>query len=103
MYLAHSMRTGWYDDGSSWYWFGPDGSMATGWRSVVGSWYYLNGSGAMVTGWLNEDGFWYFFDGSRVMKSNCWMGDYYFLSNGVMATNAVIDGYRIGPDGKWIS
>ena len=77
--------------------------MLSGWKQSEGSWYYLGGSGAMVTGWLNEDGFWDFFDGSGVMKSNCWMGDYYFLSNGVMATNAAIDGYRIGPDGKWIS
>lgn len=58
-----------------------DGTMATGWRSIAGSWYY--------------------FDDSGVMKANCWMGDYYFLSNGAMATNTVIDGYRIGPDGKW--
>lgn len=97
-----AMQTGWYDDGSSWYWFGSDGAMATGWRSIAGSWYYLDGSGAMVTGWLNENGSWYYFDDSGVMKANCWMGDYYFLSNGAMATNTVIDGYRIGPDGKWI-
>ena len=25
-----------------------------------------------------------------------------FLPDGAMATNTVIDGYRIGPDGKWI-
>ena len=117
-----AMQTGWYDDGSSWYWFGSDGAMTTGWRSIAGSWYcfdssgamltgwkqsaglwyYLDGSGAMVTGWLNENGSWYYFDDSGVMKANCWMGDYYFLSNGAMATNTVIDGYRIGPDGKWI-
>lgn len=29
-------------------------------------------------------------------------GDFYFLPDGAMATNTVIDGYRIGPDGKWI-
>lgn len=97
-----AMQTGWYDDGSSWYWLDSDGAMATGWRSIAGSWYYLDGSGAMVTGWLNENGSWYYFDDSGVMKANCWMGDYYFLSNGAMATNTVIDGYRIGPDGKWI-
>lgn len=77
-----AMQASWYDDGSSWYWFGSDGAMATGWRSIAGSWYCFGASG--------------------VMKANCWMGDYYFLSNGAMATNAVIDGYRIGPDGKWI-
>lgn len=69
-------------DGSSWYWFGSDGAMATGWRSIAGSWYY--------------------FDDSGVMKANCWMGDYCFLPNRAMATNTVIGGYRIGPDGKWI-
>ena len=77
-----AMQTSWYDDGSSWYWFGSDGAMATGWRSIAGSWYCFGASG--------------------VMKANCWMGDYYFLPNGAMATNTVIDGYRIGPDGKWI-
>lgn len=117
-----AMRTGWYDDGSSWYWFGSNGAMATGWRSIAGSWYcfdssgsmltgwkhsagswcYLDGSGVMVTGWLNENDSWYYFDDSGVMKANCWMGDYYFLPNGAIATNTVIDGYRIGPDGKWI-
>lgn len=76
--------------------------MLTGWKQSAGSWCYLDGSGAMVTGWLNENGSWYYFDDSGVMKANCWMGDYYFLSNGAMATNTVIDGYRIGPDGKWI-
>lgn len=59
-----------------------DGAMATGWRSIVGSWYCFGASG--------------------VMKANCWMGDYYFLPHGAMATNTVIDGYRIGPDGKRI-
>lgn len=117
-----AMQTGWHDDGSSWYWFGSDGAMATGWRSIAGSWYcfdssgsmltgwkqsagswcYLDGSGVMVTGWLNENDSWYYFDDSGVMKANCWMGDYCFLPNGTMATNTVIDGYRIGPDGKWI-
>lgn len=77
-----AMQASWYDDGSSWYWFGSDGAMATGWRSIAGSWYYFGASG--------------------VMKANCWMGDFYFLPNGAMATNTVIDGYRIGPDGKWI-
>ena len=77
-----AMQTSWYDDGSSWYWFGSDGAMATGWRSIAGSWYCFGASG--------------------VMKANCWMGDYYFLPDGAMATNTVIDGYRIGPDGKWI-
>lgn len=96
------MQASWYDDGSSWYWFGSDGAMATGWRSIAGSWYYLDGSGAMVTGWLNENGSWYYFDDSGVMKANCWMGDYCFLPNRAMATNTVIGGYRIGPDGKWI-
>lgn len=59
-----------------------DGTMATGWRSIAGSWYYFGALG--------------------VMKANCWMGDFYFLPNGAMVTNTVIDGYRIGPDGKWI-
>lgn len=77
-----AMQTSWYDDGSSWYWFGSDGAMATGWRSIAGSWYCFGASG--------------------VMKANCWMGDFYFLPDGAMATNTVIDGYRIGPDGKWI-
>lgn len=44
----------------------------------------------------------YYFDDSGVMKANCWMGDYCFLPNRAMATNTVIGGYRIGPDGKWI-
>ena len=44
--------------------------------------YYLNSSGAMKTGWLNLKGTWY-----------------YMYSSGKMATNTIIDGWKIGSNG----
>ena len=36
------------------------------------------------------------------MLKNQWLGDYYFGSDGVMATNTWIGNYYVGADGKWI-
>ena len=54
------MRSGWFWDGSNWYYLGGagDGSMKTGWQLVNGNWYYMNGSGAMLTGWKLVYGRW---------------------------------------------
>ena len=51
---------------------------------VGGKWYYLGSSGAM-------------------MKSK-WVGNYWMGADGVMATNAWVDGgrYYVGSDGAWV-
>lgn len=43
------MATGWYKDGSTWYYSDGSGAMlANRWMKQGGTWYYLRASGAMV-------------------------------------------------------
>ena len=42
------MRTGWYKEGSTWYYLEGSGAMATGWATANGQWSYFEKSGAMV-------------------------------------------------------
>ena len=42
------MRTGWYKEGSTWYYLKGSGAMATGWATANGKWSYFEKSGAMV-------------------------------------------------------
>ena len=42
------MRTGWFQDGDSWYYLADDGKMQTGWITVDGKEYYLEDSGQMA-------------------------------------------------------
>lgn len=47
------MKTGWLNDGGTWYWLQPSGAMfANGWLKIDGVDYYFNASGA----WLNTSG-----------------------------------------------
>ncbi len=42
------MATGWYQDGSTWYYLNAgNGDMKTGWFQVNGNWYYAYSSGAL--------------------------------------------------------
>ncbi|HEW8072701.1 TPA: N-acetylmuramoyl-L-alanine amidase family protein, partial [Streptococcus pneumoniae] len=50
-YLRSSgaMATGWYQDGSTWYYLNAgNGDMKTGWFQVNGNWYYAYSSGALA-------------------------------------------------------
>ncbi|MDO4487549.1 MAG: D-alanyl-D-alanine carboxypeptidase [Eubacteriales bacterium] len=80
----------WMDIGENEYYFGSDGIMATGWRQFTnGAWYYFDEqSGAMVHDkWVSPDSKKY----------------YYLQSNGVMATNTIINGiYRVNADGVYV-
>ncbi|OCA97427.1 N-acetylmuramoyl-L-alanine amidase family protein [Clostridium beijerinckii] len=81
-----NMATGWLNYSGSWYYLGSDGARKTGWQSVDGAWYYLDSQGKIQTGWIKD--------------SN---GKYYYLnSNGAMAYNTTVGGYRLGYDGAWI-
>ncbi|MBA8969044.1 glucan-binding YG repeat protein [Clostridium butyricum] len=60
--------------------------MVTGWIKDNNKWYYLNESGDMqYSGWKKINGKWY-----------------YFYNNGEMASNTVINGYKVNADGEWI-
>lgn len=43
------MATGWYQEGSTWYYLhASNGDMKTGWFQVNGKWYYAYSSGALA-------------------------------------------------------
>jgi Parvulin-like peptidyl-prolyl isomerase len=54
------------------------------WKSDSTGWWYEDG-GSWVSGWKNLNGKWY-----------------YFNSNGYMAHDTEINGYKLGSDGAWI-
>ena len=121
-YESGSMATGWIERPDGWYYTNSEGIMQTGWINISGKTYYLTSTGKMQTGWLQQDGKWYYFyESGRMVKG--WVERpegwyytnsqgimqtgwqtingkrYYFTSSGLMATNTVIDGYKIGSDG----
>lgn len=96
---ARAGKTGWYEEGSEWYYY-VNGVRQTGWfHAPDGFWYYLEPAkgGAMKNGWLKDGAYWYFLDpsGHMVMGwreiSGQW---YYFDPSGRMITEwREISGY----------
>lgn len=87
--LGNPLKNTWFYDKTNEkkYYLQGDGYMATGWLYNNGEWYYLDESGAMQTGWIKDIN-----------------GKYYYLySSGEMAKNTIINGYKIGENGAWIS
>ena len=72
---------------AGWQYKKADGTLAIGWTSIENQWYYFDSTGAMKTGWFQD-------------TSGKW---YYLKESGVMAKDTVIDGYKIGSDGVYIS
>jgi len=70
-----------------WQYKKADGTIATGWTCIENQWYYFDSTGAMKTGWFQD-------------TSGKW---YYLRESGVMAKDTVIDGYKIGYNGVYIS
>ncbi len=56
----------------------------------------------MKTGWYKVGSNWYYSNPSGVMRYSTWIGDYYLLGDGRMATNRGVGGYYVGADGKWV-
>ncbi|NRY60543.1 N-acetylmuramoyl-L-alanine amidase family protein [Clostridium beijerinckii] len=107
--FGNYVKNTWYYDDSyrNNYYFDEDGNMATGWLKLNGYWYYLDTNGAMVTGWRNVGGSWYYLDYNGKMKTGWFKdsnGKYYYLdeSNGAMAHDIKIAGYKLGSDGAWV-
>lgn len=86
--MGNALKGTWYTDKNNGkrYYLQEDSNMATGWLYNNNSWYYLDESGAMQIGWKRYGTSWY-----------------YLYKSGIMATNTIIDGYKIGTDGAWIS
>lgn len=102
--ISGAMRTGWFAIGGQWYYFNTSGEMLTGWIKPSGSWYYLHSNGVMAKGWLKLDGKVYYLNTSGSMATG-WItddDDSYYMNpgTGVMAVNTVINGWKIGADGK---
>lgn len=64
-----------------------DEDYAVGWNLINDKWYFFDNNDGMKTGWIYYKDKWY----------------YCYTSTGVMASNTVIDGYRVGSSGAWIS
>ena len=82
-------------------------SFAGSWvGSAQSDWRYLNDDGtyAANTWFQDADGSWYYFGPDSLMMHDAWIGGTYYVdSSGRMMVNATTpDGYRVGPDGKWI-
>lgn len=106
------MMTGWYGN----YYFYGSGKMATGFINLNGSYYYLDESntssvGLRKTGWQKIQGSWYYFAKPGEAQYTGLMTKgwkqiggvwYYFYSNGKMACNTTINGYRLNASGAWV-
>lgn len=88
------------------YYVDAEGNRATDLLNVDGLWYYFGQDGIKKIGWQKINGIWHHFDEQGIMQIG-WMkdvdGKYYYLnSNGAMASNTTIGGYKLGTDGAWI-
>ena len=73
----------WYkDNNSKWHYKRNSGYEVMGWFKYNNNWYYFGEDCIMKTGWINTDGNWY-----------------YLYSNGMLATNTIIDGYSLDENG----
>lgn len=120
--------SGWKQQGNGWYFYDEQEKLVT--NQWVQTYYYVGNDGRMVTsswvdgdkyyvsetgewipgvvkgkdGWDQEkNGTWHYYrNGIPVL--NQWVGDYYLLNNGKMATNTWVDNarYYVGNDGTWI-
>ena len=67
------MKTGMQTIGSVKYYFGTDGVMKTGWVQDGKTWYFMDKkSGVMKTGWI-QDGKWYFMDKKTGAMKTGWV------------------------------
>lgn len=75
----------WYQgsDGNTYY-LGKDGVMLTGWFQLGSDWFYAAENGAVIKSkWIDYNG-----------------DSYYLQHDGKMASDTIIDGFKIGDDGK---
>ena len=74
----------WENDEQGWK-YTKNGEPVTGWNQIGGSWYLMDSTGIMQTGWKQVNGEWY-----------------YLNSDGTMASNTVIDGYKLDENGNML-
>ena len=118
-----AMVTDFLNFNNNYYYLGNDGKMQTGWLSIGNDYYYFDTSnndhyGAMcINTWVTYEGKYFYFGHEGKMLTG-WQtindqygraGYYYFYPSGsvtglygYMATNTIIDGFKIGSDGRWV-
>ncbi len=110
----------WFEDESGWY-------PTSAWMKIDGYWYYFDSSGYMESR-CYRDGYWLGYSGAMdEMYRGSWMSDntgwwycdidgwyptsrwlkidgawYYFYSDGYMAANTTVDGYKVNASGAWV-
>jgi len=108
---SKQIKTGWEDSAEGKKYILPDGKYAVSeWVDIDNGEYYFGSDGFMATGWKKfSNGAWYYFNpenGEMVHDKWVVMDDgksYYLKSNGVLATNMVIDGkYRVDENGLYV-
>ena len=87
------------DSNGKWYQYSDGTYEKSGFKTIQGKTYYFQNNGYVKTGWLLLNNSWYMFNADGSMITG-WHGDYYFEKDGKMKTNAFVDGYYLGTDGK---
>lgn len=107
------------------------GLAATGWVQNGGNWSYYNGDGSQATNqWVIDNGRWYWIEPNGVMACNKWINNpvnhvdkwyyvgpdgasvrswyqiggkwYFFYDDFTMASDTMVDSYRLGKDGAML-
>ena len=124
--IAPDTARGWTKDDVGQYLYYKDGRPLTGWQTIDDVPYFFNTNGALKTGWAKDGdnwrfysgnkamvGWWdigsetgkkrYYFDANTVMVANKWLQIegkwYYFNTDGSLAKNTTIDGYKVDENG----
>lgn len=104
------MLKGWQQNKGYWYLLDETyGHMVKGWQKMNGYWYLLDDTyGHMLKGWQQKNGCWYFLDSTYGHMLTGWQqinGISYYLypESGVMASDTIIDGKYLAPNGSYVS
>jgi len=95
----------WKGSGSKWWYQWANGNYPRSqFLTISGKTYYFDAGGYCVYGWRQISGKYYYFESSGAMARSKWVGNYWLGADGVMATNAWVDGgrYWVGSDGAWV-
>lgn len=96
----------WVEGDGTWKYENDDGSyIANDWyQGNDGNSYFLGSDGVLLVGWFQVGNDWYYAKENGALIKNSWItynGDSYYLqADGKMSVDTVVDGYKVGSDGK---